>query len=62
MRTAMRRCSACWRYTLAEACPSCGGRASMPLPPRYSPEDRYGRYRRKLKEIVEGEKDGRSDS
>jgi len=62
MRTAMRRCSSCGRYTLKEACPACGAPSSMPLPPRYSPEDRYGSYRRKLKEIVEGEKDGRSDS
>jgi H/ACA ribonucleoprotein complex subunit 3 len=56
MRTAIRRCQACWLYSLRDTCPKCGARTSMPLPPRYSPEDRYGAYRRKLHELVEGGK------
>ena len=48
MRSILKKCSACGRYTLQEACPSCGARTGNPMPPRYSPEDRYGRYRRAL--------------
>jgi H/ACA ribonucleoprotein complex subunit 3 len=49
MRSLMHRCRACGRYTLADVCPACGAPAGNPMPPRYSPEDRYGAYRRKLK-------------
>ncbi|MEK6986825.1 MAG: RNA-protein complex protein Nop10 [Candidatus Thermoplasmatota archaeon] len=49
MRSLLKKCLACGRYTLQDACPSCGGRAGNPMPPRYSPEDRYGVYRRRLK-------------
>ncbi|MCI4348890.1 MAG: RNA-protein complex protein Nop10 [Thermoplasmata archaeon] len=41
-------CRTCSRYTLAEVCPSCGGPTRSPHPPRYSPEDRWGKYRRAL--------------
>jgi H/ACA ribonucleoprotein complex subunit 3 len=44
----MMRCTACGRYTLQSACPSCGGAAHSPHPARYSPQDRWGRYRRAL--------------
>ena len=27
----------------------CGGEAVSPKPPKYSPEDKYGAYRRKIK-------------
>jgi len=30
-------------------CAACGGALKNPLPPKYSPEDAYGSYRRKLK-------------
>ncbi len=43
------RCTACGRYTLSEACP-CGGTAASPKPPKYSPEDRFARFRRQAKE------------
>lgn len=43
------RCTACGAYTLREVCPSCGARAASPHPPRYSPEDRWGAYRRRAK-------------
>ena len=49
MRSLMKRCPACETYTLRDACPKCGAAAASPLPPRYSPEDRYGAYRRRLK-------------
>ncbi|QSG08560.1 rRNA maturation protein Nop10, contains Zn-ribbon domain [Halapricum desulfuricans] len=49
-------CSA-WReahdrpvYTLSERCPDCGSEAVNSAPAPFSPEDRYGSYRRALKE------------
>jgi len=50
MRSKILRCTACGRYTLKEICPHCGGRTAMTKPPRFSPDDPYGRYRRALGE------------
>jgi len=46
MRGRMRRCGRDGTYTLAERCPVCGNLTASAHPPRFSPEDRYGRYRR----------------
>ena len=46
MRSEIRRCAGCGRYTLEQECPACGSATSCPVPPRYSPEDRMGKYRR----------------
>jgi H/ACA ribonucleoprotein complex subunit 3 len=43
------KCPDCESYGLSEKC-SCGGRRYKPKPPKYSPEDKYGDYRRKYKE------------
>ena len=44
------KCQDCGQYTLKDKrCPSCGGIVKDPRPPKYSPEDRYGKYRRKAK-------------
>jgi H/ACA ribonucleoprotein complex subunit 3 len=43
------KCPACGSYGLDEKC-SCGAKRGKPKPPKYSPEDRYGTYRRKFKE------------
>lgn len=51
MRTAIRKCKSCNVYTLKEKCSKCGGLTAMAIPPRYSPEDKYGDYRRKLKKM-----------
>jgi len=45
----MRKCPNCSRYTFSEVCPVCGTATVNPEPPRYSPEDKYGKYRRQLK-------------
>ncbi|PSP33995.1 H/ACA RNA-protein complex component Nop10p [Halobacteriales archaeon QH_10_67_22] len=37
------------RYTLGETCPDCGAEAVNSAPAPFSPEDRYGEYRRALK-------------
>jgi len=51
----MLKCVQCGRYTLAERCPSCGGKASTAHPARYSPDDRYARYRSPLAYENEGQ-------
>ncbi|MEE8168189.1 MAG: RNA-protein complex protein Nop10 [Candidatus Hydrothermarchaeales archaeon] len=45
----LRYCKLCRIYTLAEACRECGAPTTTPHPARFSPEDPYGKYRRKLK-------------
>jgi H/ACA ribonucleoprotein complex subunit 3 len=44
----LRVCRACHQYTLRPSCPTCSGEVRQPHPARFSPEDRYGRYRRAL--------------
>jgi len=34
---------------MREVCGRCCSRTETPIPPRFSPEDRYGEYRRRLK-------------
>lgn len=48
MKSKMRKC-ACGIYTLKKICPICGNETKNPLPPRFSPEDPYGKYRRQMK-------------
>jgi H/ACA ribonucleoprotein complex subunit 3 len=43
------KCPNCKSYGLREKC-SCGATRAKPKPPKYSPEDKYGEYRRKFKE------------
>lgn len=47
----LKRCLACKEYTLQDACPRCGGAAKPNRPAKFSPEDQYGEYRRKLKRL-----------
>ncbi|HUV61267.1 MAG TPA: RNA-protein complex protein Nop10 [Thermoplasmata archaeon] len=53
-RTSLRKCASCNRYTLSETCSGCGGATFMPIPAKYSPGDRYGVYRRRLKKEMQG--------
>lgn len=46
MRSRIKRCSNCRTYTLKDQCPKCSSVVMNTFPPRYSPEDRYGKYRR----------------
>ena len=41
----MRRCLSCGRYTLKRECPGCGGGTKSAHPARFSPDDKYARYR-----------------
>lgn len=49
-------------YTLQAACPKCGKATSQPGPAKYSPEDRYGKYRRQLKLMERSKQRGASAS
>ena len=42
----IRRCLKDRTYTLLQACPVCGAPTVTAHPARFSPQDRYGRYRR----------------
>ncbi|KXB02758.1 ribosome biogenesis protein [candidate division MSBL1 archaeon SCGC-AAA261G05] len=48
----INKCKECGSYTLKEVCPNCGGEVRGSHPPKFSPEDRYGKYRRRLKKEV----------
>jgi len=44
------KCLQCGRYTIDKGrCPYCGGALKNPHPAKFSPEDKYGKYRRMLK-------------
>lgn len=49
----MKICPKCKDYTLKEVCPLCNLRTINPHPPKFSPEDRYGKYRRLMKKESE---------
>ncbi|MCQ2086013.1 MAG: ribosome biogenesis protein [archaeon] len=42
----IRKCPKCGRYSTEVACAGCKTRTVSAHPPRYSPDDRYGKYRR----------------
>jgi H/ACA ribonucleoprotein complex subunit 3 len=48
------KCESCNSYGLSNKC-SCGAKRIVPKPPKYSPEDKYGAYRRKYKEEMKNE-------
>jgi H/ACA ribonucleoprotein complex subunit 3 len=43
----IRRCKTDNTYTLSDVCPKCGEATVSAHPARFSPEDRYGEYRRR---------------
>lgn len=49
MKMKMKKCRSCREYTLKDKCPYCGREVGVVYPPKYSPEDKYGKYRRILK-------------
>lgn len=45
----LKKCVACHQYSLTkEICPNCGGHLRIAAPPKFSPQDKYGKYRRML--------------
>jgi H/ACA ribonucleoprotein complex subunit 3 len=45
MRFQLRVCSACRRYTLKEECPQCNEKTKTAHPAKFSPDDKYMKYR-----------------
>ncbi len=43
------KCLKCNEYTLREVCKKCKSKTVKATPARYSPEDRYSKYRRELR-------------
>jgi len=48
MRSLMFKCDKCGLYTLKGTCPKCGSPTRVPIPARFSPQDHYGEFRRRL--------------
>ncbi len=48
MRSMMLKCSKCGGYTLSEKCPEDGSITTTVHPARFSPDDKYARYRSPL--------------
>lgn len=45
----LRKCLKCKIYTFKLVCPNCNNKTVLAYPPKYSPADKYGEYRRKIK-------------
>lgn len=45
MKHLLRKCFSCGLYTLKQECPRCNNMTHDPHPPKFSPDDRYARYR-----------------
>lgn len=48
----IKYCESCKLYTLKEKCPKCQRETKSRNPPKFSPEDRYGKYRREIKKKI----------
>jgi len=44
----MKKCTSCKVYTFRDICQKCDKKTVNPEPPKYSPEDKYGKYRRMI--------------
>lgn len=47
------KCPKCNEYTLKEICKKCNVKTIEPKPPKFSPVDKYGKYRRMMKKEIE---------
>ena len=47
--TSILKCENCKSYGVSDLC-DCGSRRVSVKPPKYSPEDKYAKYRREFKE------------
>ena len=45
MRFQLRKCTKCSYYTLKNKCPKCGEDTKSVHPAKFSPDDKYMRYR-----------------
>ncbi|MGQ9781678.1 MAG: RNA-protein complex protein Nop10 [Nitrososphaeria archaeon] len=49
MKSILRKCVKCSKYTLIELCPKCGSSTVTPHPAKFSPDDKYSYLRTNLK-------------
>jgi len=54
LKSLMLKCVECGKYTISEKCLSCGGRTVTVHPAKFSPDDKYARYRSPLAYNVPG--------
>ena len=52
MRWKIRKCPKDFTYTLKDKCPICGSPTIIPHPARFSPVDKYVKYRIELKKGI----------
>jgi H/ACA ribonucleoprotein complex subunit 3 len=46
----LRKCEKCGKYTLkTSSCPYCSGKVRIPHPAKFSPDDKYLKYRMAMK-------------
>jgi len=50
----LRYCKKCKEYALGDICIKCKEKTISKNPPRFSTQDHYGIYRRKLKKLDKG--------
>jgi H/ACA ribonucleoprotein complex subunit 3 len=50
MKVEILYCKDCDLFTLKKECPSCQAKTLSTKPAKYSPEDKYGEYRRRAKQ------------
>ncbi|MGC9079401.1 MAG: RNA-protein complex protein Nop10 [Nanopusillaceae archaeon] len=48
----IRKCKNCKTYTFKEICPKCNNKTVRVIPPKFSPDDKWGDYRRKIKRKI----------
>lgn len=49
------KCTSCKKYGLGEIC-VCGSKTQRVIPPKFSPDDKYAKYRRQAKLELENDK------
>ncbi|MEM0155549.1 MAG: RNA-protein complex protein Nop10 [Thermoplasmataceae archaeon] len=59
MHSLIRKCTENGHYTMKETCPICGSHTEFAIPPKYSPSDRFQKYRLKLREA---ERNGKNNN
>ena len=61
MKWQIRRCPKCREYTLKDICPKCNIATKSPIPPKFSPQDKYARYRMQRLDLNEDNDDRSED-
>jgi len=57
MKVEILYCKSCDIFTIKKACPKCSFMTLSTKPAKYSPEDKYGHYRRLAKQQIIDEKE-----